>query len=304
MKRGPVLVVAAGAGVGHLTRASALGRRLKEKGLAVRVAANSPFAEGLARLSGLDIVFIHSARWARELPEYLARVKPRLIILDSFPWGLRGEWKNMAPPTDARCVYLARRLRVKEYLAAIKVPRDRPCPHLYKVIVIEPLRDDHEKWIAGWSAEVHRLSGRIRLPEFAEAPPVPPELETKLDAGRLWLIVHSGPESEIRALIKRARAEMKATGAGEMALVSPTPTAVPGAPWFEYYPARRLFPKAQRLVTAAGYNAIAETFEYADKHTSVPFPRQYDDQAGRLNSPQMSSKDGGQEAADLIASWI
>jgi hypothetical protein len=47
------------------------------------------------------------------------------------------------------------------------------------------------------------------------------------------------------------------------------------------YPARAYFPHADRIVTAAGFNAMRETEPMRERHRFVPYPRPLDDQFGR-----------------------
>jgi hypothetical protein len=297
----PVLIAAPGAGLGHLVRSCAVALRLAERGLAARIVTNSPYAEGLARLTGCAIDRLPDRPWREQAPAYAAHLRPRLIVLDCFPLGVRGEWKDVGPP-PAGFVYLARRIQFAKYLSALNLTWDPRASTLERVILAEPLAPDHAALLD--PDRTFTLPGRIRLPESVAGPPVPPELSGLLATGRLWLIVHSGPERETRSLIARARAEMERLGPGELAVISARPIHEPGVFWFEYFPAARLFPRAFRVVSGAGYNLMAEMAPFPDRHLAVPFARKYDDQASRLFEGPGAVADGGMMAAELIEKWM
>jgi hypothetical protein len=55
----------------------------------------------------------------------------------------------------------------------------------------------------------------------------------------------------------------------------------PGAMRLHASPARYLFTLAERIVTACGFNAMAETEPYRAIHRFLPMPRALDDQHAR-----------------------
>ncbi|MBN1671683.1 MAG: hypothetical protein JXR37_11645 [Kiritimatiellae bacterium] len=334
----PILISAPGAGLGHLVRACALALRLAERGLPARVLSQSPYAEGLARLTGCAIDRIPPAGWPGEVAGYVARLDPALVVVDTFPWGIRGEWRG-EEHAKRRFVYLARRLRLDEYVNAgsacgasrpgvppghgrprrppysdtrqgahaegktTEVPRaawNTHSPQVKHVIVAEPLAEAHEALIAAGATETCRLPGRIRFPAERCDTPLPRELDKLLDTGKLRLIVHSGPEEEVRTLVAAAQRETAAPGDTPPALIAPKPIAGLDLPTFEYFPASRLFDRAARIITGAGYNTMAEGAVYAEKHVAVPFPRRFDDQPARLAGPPAGPDDGGHAAASFI----
>src|SRR5512139_2346896 len=88
----PILISAPGAGLGHLTRACSLSLYLAELGLRSTVVTDSIYAGGLEALTGCPIDFIPTAHWKRDLPEYVRYWGGSLVVLDTFPFGLKGEW--------------------------------------------------------------------------------------------------------------------------------------------------------------------------------------------------------------------
>jgi hypothetical protein len=296
--RAQVLISAPGGGLGHLVRAAALALRLGERGRTARVVTNSPYAEGLARLAGCAVDRIPSNRWTSALARYVEELGPEVLVLDSFPWGLRGEWTR--PPKGARIVYLARRLKLGVYLSALDVEPRPDAPHLERVIVAEPLSAEHRALLDGAGGRVTELAGRIRFPAGRFPTPVPRELAEVLDSGRAWLVVHSGPREEVQALIERARRETSGSAGSRLALIVPRPPAGFDVPAFEYFPAGRLFERAERVFAGAGYNIMSDAAPWAGKLVAQPFKRRYDDQAGRLASDWVPDLDGGPAAVEAI----
>lgn len=294
-----MLLVAPGSGLGHVVRACALCLRLGELGIGARIATSSAYAEGLARLTGCPIDQMPSAGWKEGIPRYVAELRPRLVVLDSFPWGLRGEWAGVRLP-GVRFVYLARRLRVQAYLDALGMDWEPGAPQVARAIAIEPLGADHAARLGG---EVAELPGRIRFPANAVRTPLPEPLERLLAAGPTWLVVHSGPRHEVQTLVRSALAAMHDAG-GRLALIAPVPPDDLPCPWFDYFPASALFDRAHRVVSGAGYNMMAEMAERRGKHLAIAFRRRYDDQEARLAGPSPEPVDGGPAAARALAAWL
>jgi hypothetical protein len=83
-----------------------------------------------------------------------------------------------------------------------------------------------------------------------------------------WLVVHAGPRHELDALIAHAE------GAPKLIVVSNAGV----------YPAAPHLAHAERVITAAGFNAWHENARWRERHTMVPFPRALDDQFARARS--------------------
>lgn len=96
--------------------------------------------------------------------------------------------------------------------------------------------------------------------------------------------MHSGPEDEVRELVAYAT-ELRdlASEPPERILVA-TQCEIPLPRDFERideYPADALYPRASRIISAAGFNVMHETEPWRDKHDVVPFARRFDDQFAR-----------------------
>lgn len=167
----PIAYCAPGAGLGHLTRACAVCTHLARMGTEPLILTNSPFATGISRIMGCSISYIPTSRWKDDLPRYVARHGARLVVLDTFPWGMRGEWAVESPFPDISFVYLARRIKLSVYLDAIGVKWEGQKPQVSHAIITEPLSREHETLLLGDCTDFMRLPGRIRLPDSLAAPP-------------------------------------------------------------------------------------------------------------------------------------
>jgi predicted glycosyltransferase len=59
--------------------------------------------------------------------------------------------------------------------------------------------------------------------------------------------------------------------------------SAPNLTMIDVYPAWPLFERAERIVTAAGFNVMRQTEPFRAKHRFVPFPRALDDQYTRAS---------------------
>lgn len=293
MNRPAVLYCAPGSGLGHLNRALSVCLELRALDIAAQIVTNSPFATGLARLARFPVVGIQSQTWQADVQAFASAVRPDLLVCDTFPRGMRGEWAQGFP---APALYLARRLKAESVSLLLRDPGWQE--GLVQVIAAEDLADEHETALATSGIPVVRLPGRIRLRPGLLPTQIPAELERLLEGGRCSLVVHGGPAEETAELIRRAAAH------GDPAVVTPWGNGIAGAPGFEYYPAGNLMERAAHVVTGAGYNAMADMMFQRDRHTAVAFPRRFDDQAARLACWQPASRDGTRDAALAIAAAL
>lgn len=272
-----ILYYAVGGGLGHLTRAR---RVLETLGLAgdAAIVTASPYASDARVTGGIPIVAVpprleHSVEEHRAWMRGLAAER---LIVDTFPGGIHGELRGLDVPMDL----VARLLRWDEYRRAVP----GPLPSFATAWIVEELEPDHDAFVRGNSRRVVSLD--LRRPPAA-AP----------DRGApFWLIVHSGPEDEVRELVAYT-SELRdlVPNAPDRILVA-TRCNTPLPPGFETldaYPATLLYAHATRIISAAGFNVMLETEPWKHKHDVVPFARRFDDQyrraARRRLTPQLSS---------------
>ncbi len=284
------LYYALGGGLGHLTRARAV---LATLGVQARVLALSPHAQDPELVQGLDLLPLPADQSGRPgaLSDWLGRLlwetRPGRLYLDSFPCGILGELCGLPLPPDLEVHYLARLLRWDRYARRVQgMP-----PRLHRVHLLERLNPQHTGWLAEQGVEVVPLV--LKQPEL----PCPAEAMARLAGLRppRWLVVHSGPPGELRELLDYARDMARAEG------VRPTPVLIAppalacvesGVVRLHAYPARYLYPLVERIVTACGFNAMAETEPYRAIHRFLPMPRVLDDQHTRATRARVGQTGG------------
>ncbi|GAA0233700.1 hypothetical protein GCM10009527_032710 [Actinomadura nitritigenes] len=254
---------AAGGGLGHLTRLRAFLHTLAVDDEVV-VLSDSPFAADPRVSSGWTV---------RPASTGLAALAPDELVVDAFPAGLRGELTR--PPSGIRVTHLARLLRWDAYLPLL--PGDPP--RFDRTFLLEPVGPAHEAHLRAVSAEV--------MPLALTDPPSEP-----LDV-RGWLVVHSGPDAETLELLAYARDMAAMEGEDPpLTLVSPhRPDGLPsGVVHLDAYPAGPPGPGVERIVTAAGFNAVRQYAPWRDRHRMLPFPRTLDDQFARAARVRSTSR--------------
>ncbi len=249
-----ILYYALGGGLGHLTRAR---RVLGALGEEAALLTASCYARDPRVVGSLPVVFVppplgrDRGAFRRWLERTLDELGPDELIVDSFPGGILGELCGMALP-PAR--HVARRLNWGAYAQRL----DGPLPRYDAVYAVEPV--------------AHPLPGPVEPLALATEAGDAPLVEEPH-----WLVVHSGPEAELATLLEHA------AGAPRVLVVSPhRPARLPAhARWSDVYPVAPHLGGAERIVTAAGFNAMHETAPWRERHTFVPFERALDDQFAR-----------------------
>jgi hypothetical protein len=260
---------ALGGGLGHLVRARAFleSRNLARDAIVLTASAHArdPRVLGAIAHEQVPQPLQHDRTALRaHLSSRIAALDPALVVVDAFPCGILGELGAIARP----CWHLARRLRWATYAALI----DAPPPRFERTFVLEPLAPEHERFL-------RRCSDALEDLELDEPAPEPPAID-----GPYWLVVHSGPESEVAELIAHAceRRAIERCAAPILVASAHAPRDLPpGCFALDIHPAHALFARAERIVSAAGFNVMRQAARYRDKHVVVPMPRRYDDQFER-----------------------
>ena len=231
--------------------------------IAAQAAATGPAS---ARLPDAAAITSAESLWLRAwVGEVLREVGASEFVVDAFPAGLGGELDASVVPPGTRVTHLARLLRWPEYAGCLP---DRPL-RFDRTWLVEPV--GHEDYLASVSERVAPL----RLAE--------PPADDGVGPGG-WLVVHSGPAEETLELVAYARETARLEDARPaLTVVSPyRPEALePDVGHLDVYPAWPLFDRAERIITAAGCNAVRQAAPWRERHRMVPFPRRYDDQFAR-----------------------
>jgi hypothetical protein len=252
-----------------MNRALAVCLPLRLRGVDARIVTNSPFAEGLALLAKCPVVRLDGPDWSSLARQWVDMARPRVVVTDTFPYGLRDEWRAAPPPC---LVHVARRLIAPVAIRAAD---------FVLLIQAEPLGASHAEALG----RRLQLPGPIRLAPGQLPTPVP----EPLDRDGLTLVVHSGPAAELDSLIALAD--------------GPCLTISPWSP-VPYYPATNLYRRARRIITAAGYNSMADLLGFGERHTAVAFARKFDDQPARLRGFFKRNVDGTTHAVEAIESLL
>lgn len=263
-----ILCYALGGGLGHLTRVRAF-LHTARPGERATILSASPYAAD-PRVVGPHRVLRPSARSPEWIGDVLRATAPDEFVVDAFPAGLHGELSAAVVPQGIAVTHLARLLRWEAY--APLVPAD-------------PLRFDHTWYVEPLAADhhAHLASVSSRIAPLRLTDPDPGSGPAGLAAGA-WLLVHTGPDDEVRDLLGYARETAALEGVTpRVVLVSPRrPATVPAAVrYLDVYPAWPLFDPAARIITAAGCNAVRQAAPWRARHRMVPFARRFDDQFTR-----------------------
>lgn len=273
--RPAVAYVAAGAGLGHLQRGAAILQKLSAMGVSSVLVTQSEYADGVAAGTGLRVVRI-VGDWAEGVRKYLDESGAGAVATDAFPFGWRGELAGFG-----NLVYVARRLQVSEYLRRVQMPVR--WDGFRGVIGAEPLGEELEALLG---EQVRQLKAPVR----AEA------AKSAFVGERI--VVHSGPEEEVRELVAMA-------GGAGVTVVSPRRFAMDEVRWAEHYPAEELFAGAEEVYSGAGYNMMAGMGPWREKHRVKAFWRRFDLQEERVGDAFfLQTGDGAGEAAALLANWV
>lgn len=270
-----ILVYALGGGLGHLVRARAFLHTLGMERDAAIVTA-SHHASDPRVLGGIEAIAIprklerDPAACRSWIAALLEERRPDVFCVDAFPCGIVGELAGASLPRAGERWHLARLLRWEEYTRFIA-----DAPRFDITWRLEPLYEAHERWLRDVSGEMRELE---LLDPRVEAAPA-----CELPEG-YWLVVHSGPASEVEELASYAedlRTAEKSRAPIVVATVEPPDVLPDGAIVVSTFPATPLFARAARIVSAAGFNVMRQAKPHRDRHVVMPLPRRFDDQFER-----------------------
>jgi hypothetical protein len=270
---------ACGDGLGHLTRLRAALHTLAVPGPVTVITTSTGAADPRVR-GQWRVVTAPRPVTPSWLAGALTELAPTELVVDAFPAGLDGELSAGVVPAGTPVTHLARRLNWDRYGALLS-----PEPLLLdRTWLVEEVDSRQRAFLDAVSTEVAPLE--------PVDPPAPPPAPGLIEPGS-WLVVHSGPASELLDLVDYALQTALLEGSSApVVLISPhRPDQLPQqVRQLDIYPATPLFPLAGRVVTAAGWNAVRQLAPWRDKHRMVPFPRRYDDQFHRAALIRVESR--------------
>ncbi|VAW70294.1 hypothetical protein MNBD_GAMMA10-3237, partial [hydrothermal vent metagenome] len=209
--------------------------------------------------------------------QLILSIKPKKIIIDSFPCGIRGELNRLPALENISTTLIARSLRWQTYkkycyLSSIKFDQ---------VLRIEPLETDYLHYLSEISTTIQDLS----LSDYC--PPSVNAMHLKglgiTDDMPLWIVSHSGPQAEVIELLDYANDMMEVEKVNPQVLLISPFKPEHGIKYYHkaVFPACPYFDHAERIITGCGFNSMQETRKYRKRHFFIPFYRRYDDQFAR-----------------------
>jgi hypothetical protein len=292
-----ILYYAMGGGLGHLTRSLAVLHEAPQLSRHVRLMVSSKHASLVMSHAPCPVDIIAGERlsskrkYLKFLDEYLKQYRIEAIVLDTFPFGIVGEWCHVGKILPRLLV--ARYLKWNVYAERTKC-KDGPIPQ--QTLVLEPLAKEYSRVLKRYS-QLTSLDAPITLQPIDSSKP-------HFSDGKDCLVVHSGNETEREMLIGLAK--QKFGGDNESSF---TPDCI--FPEQGIYPAEPAIPHYAYVVSAAGYNmtAIASQSPPERTHILFPFRRRFDNQfrrAKRLKNGlwQQQNSNGAQQAAQWLISAL
>ena len=292
-----ILYYAMGGGLGHLTRSLAILHETPQLIGHVRLMASSQHASLILSqaLCPVDIVggerLSSKRKYLNFLKDYLKQHCINVIVLDTFPFGIVGEWCHVGKTIPRLLV--ARYLKWNVYAERTKC-KDGPIPR--QTLVLEPLAKEYSRVLKRYS-QLTSLDAPITLQPVDSS-------KRPFSDRKDCVVVHSGNEAEREVLIGLAK--QKLGGDNESPF---TPDCI--FPEQGIYPAERAIPYYTHVVSAAGYNmtAIASQSPPERTHILFPFRRRFDNQflrAKRLKNGfwQQQNNNGAQQAAQWLISAL
>jgi hypothetical protein len=280
-----ILYCAMGGGLGHISRSLAILKRSPWLAGRTRLMTSSAIA-GLAvghcpcpadQVAGE--IAASKRKYAGFLSGYIKRHRVQLLIVDTFPSGIVGEWGWVKPAVPM--ILVARHVKWKEYIGRTGGGLGVPPKH---TLAVEPL-DDAQMTALENCGEVTLLDAPITMEQ--------PDSD---GAKRGVLVAHSGPAEELAELTKIAQG--RASGADAVEVISP----VRGV-----YPVESFIRDYSTIVSGAGYNmsALASQAPKGVTHILHPFQRRFDDQPLRARRIAEGMWSGaGSDGAQKAVTWL
>src|SRR5262249_44943140 len=146
--------------------------------------------------------------------------------------------------------------------------------------VLEPLTAAHETFLRQQSLRLLPLE--LHDPPAVPSPALAPVLSWLSRHPRpLWLIIHAGSTAEILELVAYATetSQLQSVKPQLVLLAPPRPPLLPPTVICgTLSPATPLWPFAERIIPACGFNVMRQTAGYREQHRFLPLPRHLDDQ--------------------------
>jgi len=184
----------------------------------------------------------------------LTHLKPSAVWVDTFPCGIFGELKL---PHNLPKTLLTRILKRPD--SGFQIIKNTI--HYEQALLAEPLSKEQYDFTETISDQTKKITWK--LPKPIESP-----------LSDTVVLTHSGSQSEVNRLIRELPK-------GDMLAAVNKDILLP-AHYKRISDPKPFYPKARKIVSAAGFNTFLETKAFREKQTLIPFSRRFDDQALRI----------------------
>jgi hypothetical protein len=280
-----ILYYAVGGGLGHISRSLAILNRSPWLAERTRLMASSALAGLTAGHCPCPVdhiageIITSKRKYAAFLTGHIKRHRVQLLIVDTFPSGIVGEWGWVRPAIPVLLV--ARHVKWKEYMRKTGWVKDASPAH---TLAVEPL-DDEQATALGNCGEVSQLDSPITMEQPGGG-----------GSKREVLVVHSGPAEELAEL--RKIAQERVCGAEAVDVICPGRGV---------YPVESFIRDYSTVISGAGYNmaALASQAPSGATHILHPFERRFDDQFLRTRRIAEGMWSGaGCDGAQKAVTWL
>jgi hypothetical protein len=279
-KRGKrILFYAPGSGLGHLSRAHALIRKLLPlTGEEIFLLTNSPLSH-LFRQENVTTLHIDTSRGSpklqhRKIARLIMELAPHVLVADTFPWGMTGELSGLLEGAKFRKVFVRRLLKV-DYSRGQAID-ECVAAHYDLVLHAEPIGESPLPYS-------FHLCCPILLRDFDELPGQKEARKiVRAPAGhRVLLTAGRGDPAAIhnfRRLMAWVFLRLKSKGFCIRHAALP---AEGNGSMISHFPLLEAMAGADILVSPAGYTLFHESMSLAIPSLYIPQPQKYDDQFTR-----------------------
>ena len=281
---GGVLYYALGGGLGHLTRALAIGRHFRRRTadpflILTNCAETARIHEPADLLQLTPAPEADAPALGELVRELVAAVRPAVLAVDAFPAGILGELAPVLPSLPTRRVAVLRRLQsrwVERWGLADLLPSAYDA-----VALVEP------------GAALPGAAPGLRC---VETPPVlvrdadellsPSEVRHRLghpgDGPLVGAVVTGARPADQGLLGVARRATLAVAPEAAVRFLTPHPGGMPAGEYAFHFPLLEWLPALDLVIGPAGYNLCHETAALGTPVVFVPQPRLYDDQWARV----------------------
>jgi hypothetical protein len=313
MERKKILIYAQGGGLGHLQRSIYLMKTLNLQTEQVILASASNYTQNLADLHKITPLLIpknfefDKQAYQNWLIAQINYLNIKEIYVDVFPCGIIGEWNNFLGYSNGKLIekeqikfhYVARRMKWQKYNNLVTNP-----PFFETSLLLEELEPAHLEFVEKNSRLVINFfsnnENQIIEKKWQQSFQQEIQEDNEIFGKIFWLVIHSEPLEELIVLleytfekhrIKKSLAKIIMVTQIDKKIILQKIIEDKNFKIYENIIANLLIinnleislllEKAEKIISACGFNIMQQTKKFANKHEFIPFERRYDDQFWR-----------------------